>query len=138
MTTIAANAEQGVMVCDSRTQIDGMWWPAEKVFRVGRALIGGSGDSAAIRKFVAWYGTNRLSKPKLGDAFNALVLDDTGLYYWCATLVPEKLMRGFHAVGSGGAAALGAMLAGATCREAVHIASQIDTYTGGDIKEHLL
>ncbi len=126
------------MVCDSRVQTDSTWWPGTKVIRVGDALIGGAGDSATISKFVDWYGTRRTTKPKFGDNFVALVLDESGLHYWCSTLVPETVGRGFHAIGTGGNAALGAMMANANCRDAVHIACQIDPNSGGEIQSHNL
>jgi hypothetical protein len=141
MTTIAASAAEGVMVCDTRIQIEGdVWWPGEKVFRVGDALIGGAGDSAAIRKFLDWYRAGRKSlKAKwAGGEFEALVLDASGLSYWCPTLVPEPIVRGFHAIGSGGKVALGAMFEKATCERAVHVASLVDTNTGGEIQVHRL
>lgn len=138
MTTIVASAKEGVLVCDSRVQTDSSWWPGQKVVRVGRALIGGAGDASAIKKFIAWYGTNRTSRPRLGDNFVALTLTEEGLFYWCQTLIAEPIARGFHAVGSGGNAALGAMLAGANCHEAVRIACQIDTCSGGEIFTHKL
>jgi ATP-dependent protease HslVU (ClpYQ) peptidase subunit len=40
------------------------------------------------------------------------------------------------AIGTGRTAALGAMKAGATARQAVEIAAQIDVYTGGKITSY--
>lgn len=141
MTTIAASVSEGVMVCDSRIQIeDDVWWPGDKVYRIGEALVGGAGDTAAIRKFLDWLraGRKALKTKWDGGDFEALVLDSSGLAYWCSTLVPEPIPRGFHAIGSGGKVALGAMLEKANCARAVHVAALVDTNTGGEIQTHKL
>jgi len=138
MTTITASAKEGIVVCDSRMQTGEHWWPGEKVTRIGDTLVGCAGDSATIIKFIEWLGGDRSTKAKLPDDFNALVLNKDGLTYWCRTLIPSPVERGFHAIGSGGNAALGAMMAGACCKEAVRIACQIDINSGGDIRVHKL
>ncbi len=139
MTTIAADARTGIMVCDSRTQIDGTWWSSTKVVRIGDCLVGGAGDSGAIRRFYKWFQAGKKTPlPKIPDNFCALTLCATGLEYWSSTLIPEPIERGYHAIGSGGNAALGAMMAGADCEQAVKIACLIDTHTGGDVISHSL
>jgi hypothetical protein len=139
MTTIAADSKRGLMACDSMTSTADAWWPSTKVHRAGNALIGGAGESAAIRQFVAWYADGlRLPKPKLPDTFCCLVLNPDGLFYWASNLIPEPIERGFHAIGSGGNAALGAMLAGANVKRAVEIATQVDTGSGGEVVLHKL
>lgn len=139
MTTIAADAKRGLMACDSMASTADSWWPTTKVHRTPDALIGGAGETAAIRLFVAWYKDGqRLPKPKLPDTFCCLVLNGEGLYYWASNLVPEPIERGFHAIGSGGNAALGAMLAGANVKKAVEIATQVDTGSGGEVILHKL
>lgn len=139
MTTIAADAKRGLMACDSMTSTMDSWWPSTKVHRVPGALIGGAGEAAGIRTFVAWYSDGQRSpKPKIPDSFCALVLTSEGLCYWASNLVPEPIERGFHAIGSGGNAALGAMLAGASVQKAVQIACEIDTSSGGEVVLHKL
>lgn len=139
MTTVAADARRGVMACDSMTSTSDSWWPSTKVHRAGDALIGGAGEASAIRLFVAWYADGqRQPKPKIPDSFCALVLTKEGLFYWASNLVPEPIERGFHAIGSGGNAALGAMLAGATVQKAVQIACQVDSSSGGEVVLHKL
>lgn len=138
MTTVAADWKRGLMACDSMTSTVDAWWPSTKVYRVDGALIGGAGEASSIRSFVAWYADGqRLPKPKLGN-FCALVLNADGLFYWASDLVAEPIERGFHAIGSGGNAALGAMLAGANVQKAVQIACQVDTSSGGDVVLHKL
>jgi len=139
MTTIAADAKRGLMAADSMTSTSDSWWPSTKVHRAGDALIGGAGEAAVIRQFVAWYSDGqRLPKPRLSDTFCALVLNPDGLFYWASNLVPEPIERGYHAIGSGGNAALGAMLAGANVKKAVEIATQVDTGSGGEVVLHKL
>jgi hypothetical protein len=139
MTTIAADAKRGLMAADSMTSTSDSWWPSTKIHRVEGALIGGAGESAAIRQFVSWYADGqRLPKPKLADSFCVLVLSKEGLFYWASNLVPEPIERGFHAIGSGGNAALGALLAGANVKRAVEIATQVDTGSGGEVVLHKL
>jgi hypothetical protein len=139
MTTIAGDAKKGVMVCDSRTQIDGQWWPCTKVHRVGEWLVGGAGDSGTIRRFIKWFENGRKTPhPKMPDNFCMLSLGPDGLIYWSAAMIPEPIERGFHAIGSGGNAALGAMMNGADCKRAVEIACLIDTGTGGEVVVHKL
>lgn len=139
MTTIAADAKRGCMACDSMTSTADSWWPSTKVHRSGDALIGGAGEVASIRQFVKWYADGqRLPKPKISDNFCALVLNGEGLFYWASNLVPEPIERGFHAIGSGGNAALGALLAGANVKRAVEIACLVDASSGGEIMLHKL
>jgi hypothetical protein len=139
MTTIAADARRGLMACDSMTSTADSWWPSTKVHRAAGALIGGAGEAASIRQFVAWYADGqRMPKPKISDNFCALVMSAEGLFYWASNLVPEPIERGFHAIGSGGNAALGALLAGASVQKAVQIACEIDTSSGGEVVLHKL
>lgn len=134
MTTIAADSRRGLMASDSMASTSDAWWPCTKIHRVPGALIGGAGDVSAVRQFVAWYGDGqRLPKPKIPDSFCALVLTPEGLSYWASNLDPVPIERGFHAIGSGGNAALGAMLAGANVQKAVQIACQVDTASGGEV-----
>jgi hypothetical protein len=139
MTTICADAPRGMMACDSMTSTSDSWWPSTKVYRAGDALIGGAGEAASVRQFVTWYADGqRLPRPKIADNFCALVLSKEGLSYWASNLVPEPIERGFHAIGSGGNAALGAMLAGANAKRAVEIACEVDTSSGGEVVLHKL
>jgi hypothetical protein len=139
MTTITADAKRGLMACDSMASTGDAWWPCTKVYRAGDALVGGAGDVVAVRQFVAWYlDGQRTPKPKIPDSFCCLVLNPEGLFYWASNLVPVPIERGFHAIGSGGNAALGAMLAGANVKKAVEIACQVDTASGGEVVLHKL
>lgn len=94
-------------------------------------IFGAAGPSAECALFERWMlGGER---PELSEKFCALVLTPEGqCFYLCDKLEPVKLIVP-QAIGSGGAYAIGAMLAGASPEEAVRIAMQRDTGTGGDV-----
>lgn len=117
------------MCADSMVSTGDTWWPCNKITEINDCLVGCAGEADQGKKFLKWFADQSQSKPKLTDAFCALVLTKTELHYYCSTLIPETIERGFHAVGSGGPIALGAMLAGKDLTTAVRIASQVDTFT---------
>lgn len=133
MTTIVASVKEGVMVSDSRCTGGETWVPMTKVLRIGDGLFGFAGSINERDKWLKWHRSGRRgARPKL-ENFVALHLKPDGLYEISADGLEMLIERGFHAVGSGGAAALGAMLAGSEAKKAVEIACQIDTGSGGDI-----
>lgn len=133
MTTIAADFRSGVMVSDSRTSIGSAWVPSTKVQRINGELIGCAGTVSDIQRWQKWYqGGKRGARPKCED-FCALVLRKDGLFYIYDGGHELLIERGFHAVGSGGDAANGALLAGVDAHKAVEIACQVDSGSGGDI-----
>lgn len=138
MTTIFADAKEGVMVCDSKCSAGGTWYPIPKVFRVGNELVGIAGNVKEGRAWLKWYQNGKKGpRPKTED-FVALGLRSDGLYELCADGLELKIERGHHGVGSGGGNALAAFMAGADPERAVHIACLIDTGSGGDIVVHRL
>lgn len=96
-------------------------------------IVGFSGTSSAAREYIDWL-DNGGDRPKIEDSFAALVLHQNGTAeVHCDNALPDE--ADLPAVlGSGGAIALGAMLAGATPEQAVAIAAQRDPFTGGKIK----
>lgn len=100
------------MCADSMVSTGDTWWPCNKITEINDCLVGCAGEADQGKKFLKWFADQSQSKPKLTDAFCALVLTRTELHYYCSTLIPETIERGFHAVGTGGPIALGAMLAG--------------------------
>ena len=139
MTTIFADAKEGVMVCDSRVTAGDQWWSTpDKVERVGDELIGFAGDAAESERWMAWYKAGKNGPmPKITEC-SALILGPSGLrilnsgggYVACA--------RGFMGMGTGGTCAVAAFMAGADAETAVHIACQIDAGSGGDVIVHKL
>ena len=115
------------MCADSMCSTGDLWWPSTKIFNIHGSLVGCAGESQNIRQFVDWMREGRPTKrPKLGANFCALVMTSNKLEYWFEDLIPEPIERGFHAIGSGGNSALGAMKNGADITTAVRIACEID------------
>lgn len=135
MTCIAADARAGIMVSDSRCTSGETWYPITKVFRVRNEIVGFAGDVKIGQRWLKWYrGDRRTPVGKLGDEFIGLILRDGELFEACSNGLELRIERKFHAVGSGGHAALGAMLAGASAEQSVAIACDIDTGCGGEIQ----
>ena len=136
MTTIATDGK--VMAGDGLITGNGTvhGFNAKKVHRLddGR-IVGICGSVYNYQAFLRWVEDESQDRPSLDDeSFEALVLhkDGTVKAYdgkcnWAWQEVPAV-------TGSGSAIALGAMLAGAKPHEAVGIASQRDTGTGGTIQ----
>lgn len=133
MTTILADARLGVMVSDSKATCGDTWVPCTKVHRVGGALIGTAGSEADIQRWLKWWGRGRRgARPDVED-FSALVLNKDGVLH-ALPGSEMRIERGFHAVGTGGNAALGALMAGADPAEAVRIACLVDANSGGEVQ----
>jgi ATP-dependent protease HslVU (ClpYQ) peptidase subunit len=134
MTTVAANRH--MMAADSRVVDDdtGIHYTGQKIYTIGHAFIGVAGDNVSIELFLAWLRAGHPEKkPEFSNdnedqSLRALVLDASGLYLYDESCVAQPLDR--IAIGSGGAAALGAMMAGKNPAEAVEIACDIDKNTG--------
>jgi hypothetical protein len=138
VTTIFADAKAGVMVCDSKCVDGGVWLPLTKVTRIADELVGIAGNVKEGQAWLKWYrGGKKGPRPKLED-FAALSLRNDGLYSIESDGLELLIERGFHGVGSGGACAIAAFMAGADAEASVQIAARIDTGTGGDVVVHTL
>ena len=136
MTTIAYR--DGVLATDSLVSSGNEragYTP--KAGRKGRLLFAGSGSSGLIRRFAAWLMAGAQGDPpalKEGEhtagVYVFLPDDRVVWFYECGH---ECLSTPFWAAGSGGHFAKGAMAMGAIAEEAVRIAIQHDTGSGGDI-----
>ena len=149
MTTIAYDAKTGIIASDSQETGDGgQKYNCQKLFLSRDYIIATAGGSYAGMIFVRWFDDWTAGEPDWDDHpdlinlgweedFECLVVRSSGACYTVNRLfVPiEQTDNPIVTLGSGGAAARGAMMAGSTPREAVEIAKQIDTYTGGDIQE---
>lgn len=122
MTTIATDGE--VMAADSCVSGD-YSDEGRKIHRIGKSVYGIAGDYTAALKFLDWRRKPR-SKPDVSGDFEALEINAKGIWYWDNNLRPVKSGRKAAAIGSGAAAAMGAMLAGKGPRDAVKIACQLD------------
>lgn len=129
MTSIAANRRE--MAFDSReSDEDGHYWrTSPKVLQIGLALVGCSGDSNQICKFLDWFTDQKQERPELDD-MHALALDRDGLWYYVDSTYRSLIKEGFFAIGTGGKFAMGAMAKGASPREAVKTALRFDSNSG--------
>lgn len=138
MTTIFADAKSGVMICDSKCTDENTWYPVTKVFRVGNELVGYAGNIKSCQAWLKWYQSGKKGVRPKAESFAALSLRDSGLYEHCADGLEILVERGFHGVGSGGALAVAAFMAGAEPKHAVDIALAIDAGSGGEVHVYKL
>lgn len=138
MTTVAGDARLGVLVCDSRCVYGDTQVAITKVHRIGDELIGLAGDVKHGQDFLAWLRRSRRGVRPKGDEYTALILRKDGLWQWDSNGCEMRLELGYHAIGTGAHAALGAMKAGAAVEAAVRIACEIDAGSGGEVIVHHL
>lgn len=134
MTVIAASIAEGRIAAD-RWCFDGEeHYPMKKVHRIRGALVGFAGDLAAIAAIRAWMRAGSVAQdaPKTGNA-TALILAPGKLCTWDVTNGYVVMERGWHAIGSGGACAQAAMMAGADVRRAVQITNGVHNFCGGGV-----
>lgn len=105
--------------------------PAKKVFRIKKALVGCAGNVPDIIRFRQYLKDNEPFEVK-GD-IDALVVRDGQVYWYDHSLVPVPCGTP-AAAGSGAAFAMGAMLAGASAKQAVEIATRLDECSGGKVQ----
>ncbi len=131
MTTIAACLKTKTMVSDTQWSDGAEKGSVKKVYRIKGELVGFAGDWDLILKAKDWFKKGKKGNPPRGE-ISALVLNGR-----IATWEPEN---GFmdqgnqFAIGTGGAAARAAMMAGADVRTAVRIATKIDAMSGGAVR----
>lgn len=138
MTTIAATLTHIAgdrMVSD---ESKGTWYPSVKVRRIKGALIGAAGDAGDCVRMMDWAEAefNPKKKPKFetdaGEegAVGLILLNAEGIHMMSQDdPYPEKVAEGFYAIGSGGKAAWGALMAGLPIEKAMEIAHAVDPYT---------
>ncbi len=138
MTTIAVRS--GIMAADSRVTYESeaagsRFFRTEKIFRVGKDLIGLAGESEPGLIFLDWYRAGALLKDRPGVLidgeadFTAIVLTRKGMFEYGKYCIGERVLEPFYAIGSGCKAALGAMHVGADATRAVKVACKVDTYS---------
>lgn len=129
MTTIAFDGKN----IASDSQVGGSYLDGgiEKVIKAGKSYFGAAGNLDHMVGFFAWQKGG--DKPKIDDNFEALEIRGKTTYWWGQALVPCKI-KSPAAIGSGAQFAMGAMLAGATAKEAVKIAAKLDSGTGRTIR----
>ena len=147
MTTIAYDFELGIVAADSQeTGYNGEKFNCKKLFRVENLIVATAGGTYAGMAFVNWLEewdgepdwTDHpdFTNLDLEEDFECLVIrEDKSCFTVNRLFVPvDQSGNRFITLGSGGSAARGAMMAGATPKEAVEIAKKIDSYTGGKVQ----
>lgn len=131
MTTIATDGK--TMFSDSQQTTDHIdRVDVLKVCKVEGSLWGFAGSVTQWLIFLKWL--NGGDKHTDLDEFEVLQIDEKGkVFYWGQRLQPVEVGHP-AAIGSGGAYAMGAMMAGASPRKAVEIACELDSYSGGKIR----
>ena len=150
MTTIIYSPLEGsgVVASDSQETGETRKSTCDKLYRVNNHIIGTAGGSYAGLLFVRWFREwedepnyddwedhpDLISLPEDEDFECLVVRPDWSCYTINRLFIPYEMKDGFVGVGSGAGPALGALHAGATCREAVRIACKIDAHSSGPIK----
>lgn len=139
MTTIFGDAKKGLLVCDSQVTFGDQWIEDHhKVVRVGEELIGMAGAAVEGDRWLQWYKTGQNGPaPKTPNA-SALILGKEGLRVLEAGGGMWTVPGQAFGIGSGGAFARAAFMAGADAKKAVEIACLIDTNSGGTVHVHKL
>lgn len=106
MTTILADTHLAIMVSDSSISDGDRIWTGRKVYRHNGALIGFAGDVNQAEQFLHWWKGSCTAKPPKFDRSQALVLSVHGLLAFNISTVPEKVVAGREAIGSGSKAAM--------------------------------
>jgi ATP-dependent protease HslVU (ClpYQ) peptidase subunit len=124
-------ADTASFVCGGDVRIPGA---TKKIHRLADGgIFGGAGKSFALQTVREWLNGDRKGTiPAGNDATAVWVRPDDSVAVIDGDYV-EEFKGPFFAVGSGAAAALGAMYAGATATEAVRIAGMVDPFCGGEI-----
>jgi len=121
------------MACDSQASDDCTRSSVVKTWTIKGTIVGVAGDYALAHAFVHWMKKGSEGKPPPLEDVSVLWLKPDGLWLFDSSASPYKLRDKFAAIGSGAQAALGAMHAGTTPRQAVAIAKRIDPNTGGRV-----
>ena len=142
MTTIAY--KDGVLSTDSQVSAGSCYsYHIDKLVRVDEhdCWLSMCGTVAHFKDFLRWFRADEEDRDEIEvpefepDSFGAVVLFDDGRVH----MYDEQFDYLDHpadkplAVGSGAAAALGAMYAGVSAADSVRIASLIDLATGGEV-----
>ena len=128
------------MVSDSKVSLahKGFSYPAIKIVKAGKMVIGAAGDGGDCTRFLKW-GENGFkgAEPKWTDTTSddqivGLVLKEDGIYLWSrGDPEPEKVLAEFFAIGSGGKAARIALMLDVDPIKAVELACLVDDLNSG-------
>jgi ATP-dependent HslUV protease subunit HslV len=100
--------------------------------------VGGAGRATSINELIVWAesGMDFENYPDDAKDLSAILIDPKGkVYLMDEEYKPFSIKNKFHADGSGGDLAIGAMEAGATAEQAVKIAIKHDAGCGGKVQK---
>lgn len=142
MTIVVANKRTGEMASDLQATHGDLKYTARKIYPIGRSLVGAAGTVTAICQFIRWMesGAKKKTRPTFEKKaqLSAMVLNKAGIFMYDTSLEPDEIEDDFVAVGTGSAAALGAMYAGATVSQAVRIVCTLDPNCGRGVEVYTL
>lgn len=140
MTTVVADANFGLMLCDSRLSSDGAGNSnARKVFRIRGELYGVTGVYVDSMAFISWVKSGKAEDiPSMEHVQAVCISKERKLYMFDSDPRPYVIDDKVYAIGSGSNFALGALAAGASPRDAIRIAARYDPGTGGRIRSYKL
>lgn len=137
MTTICY--KDGMLAADRLVTMNGIvCGTSDKIMRSPFGhLFGAAGDVDSVETFKAWVNGGCVDDPPSIDKADSvaaiLIFPDGRVRTWYGSPVLVNIDAKFHALGSGCEIAIGAMAMGADARQALEIASQYDTRSGGGI-----
>lgn len=141
MTTIAAKG--GMVAADSQITGNGgsRKGRVRKLVRLSDgSIFGGAGNYISVRRLLVWAESGFEGKrpPKTQEAECLLIRPDGTVLSLDGQGEPYEVEGAFHAIGSGGDYALGAMAMGADPLRAVQVAAEFDPMTSGPFQSERL
>lgn len=132
MTTIAFDGKY--LVADMQMSFEDERRRARKLFVTPKGIAAIYGDGYNSMTLVDWLMSPGKDYPVTGseEGVAVLITPDKRIFMYSSARseVPIEIEDTLYSVGSGGSAAMGAMLAGADAIRAVQIACMIDNYSG--------
>ncbi len=133
MTTIVCNTDS--MASDSKVVDGDAYYPGQKIYQLCGCLVGIAGEGRAMSQFLRWFEEGQPEAiPELSKrdgSVRALVLTpDHKIYTYDESFFKEPVYREYHAIGTGAHGALVAIKYGASPREAVEAACEVDNNSG--------
>ena len=139
MTTIIGTKH--AIYSDSQVTTGALPYLAEKIVIIDRTVVGCAGDCTAIEKFLIWFSDPDKEDDPVYDEledFAALTLNANGLFFWCSSFGPDKVIGKSMCIGSGAMVAQTAMHLGKTPEEAIKVAAHLDIYSSLPVQTQLL
>src|SRR6185312_10271106 len=118
------------MAADSQSTEGDIRRRCEKIYSVGRLLVGAAGDTGACLAYVRYLRGEEISPEEVKGASAIVLCPKRGILIYEETTEPDPVLDEFFAIGSGGDVALGAMHMGASAVESVEAACRWNVQCG--------